>query len=82
MTAKNLQLVRQVLTEGVWSEVVALPNVLMQQARSTEDHAPIKAGILAQLAAAIAILTFAPVRLSNLARIKLGENLWFSRTTM
>jgi len=75
MTAKNLQLVRQVLTEGVWSEVVALSNVLMQQARSTEDHAPIKAGILAQLAAAIAILTFAPVRLSNLARIKLGENL-------
>jgi integrase len=75
MTAKNLQLVRQVLTEGIWSEVVALPNVLMQQARSVKDQASTKAGILAQLAAAIAILTFAPVRLSNLARIKLGENL-------
>ena len=75
MTAKNLQLVRLVLTEGVWSEVVALPNVLMQQARSVKDQAPTKAGILSQLAAAVAILTFAPVRLSNLVSIRLGENL-------
>ena len=44
--------------------------------------APIKAGILAQLAAAIAILTFAPVDFPISPRIKLGENLWFSRTTM
>ena len=29
LTEKNLQLVRQVLTEGVWKEVVSLPNVLM-----------------------------------------------------
>jgi integrase len=75
MTAKNLQLVRQVLTEGVWSEVVSLPSVLMQQARSAKDHAPIKAGVSAQLAAAVAILSFAPIRLSNLVSIKLGENL-------
>ena len=33
LTPKNLQLIRQVLTDGVWSEVVALPNVLMQEAR-------------------------------------------------
>jgi hypothetical protein len=32
LTPKNLRLVRQVLTEGIWSEVVSLPNVLMQQA--------------------------------------------------
>jgi len=75
MTAKNLQLVRQVLTEGVWSEVVILPSVLMRQARSAKDHAPIKAGISAQLAVAVAILTFASVRLSNLVTIELGENL-------
>jgi integrase len=67
--------VRQVLTDGVWSEVVALPNALMQQARLAKDHAPIKAGISAQLAVAVAILTFAPVRLSNLASIELGQNL-------
>ena len=58
LTPKNLQLIRQVLTEGVWGEVVSLPNVLMHQARSAKDHAPIKAGISAQLAVAIAILTF------------------------
>ena len=75
LTPKNLQLIRQVLTEGVWREVVALPNVLMEQARSAKDHAPIKAAISARLAVAIAILTFAPVRLANLVTIKLGENL-------
>ena len=75
LTPKNLQLVRQVLTEGVWSEVVALPNVLMQQARLAKDHAPIKAAISAQLAVAIAILTFAPIRLGNLVSIELEQNL-------
>ena len=30
LTQKNLQLIRQVLTDGVWSEVVSLPNALMQ----------------------------------------------------
>jgi len=67
--------VRQVLTDGVWSEVVSLPRVLMEQARSVKDHAPIKAAVSAQLAVAIAILTFAPIRLGNLASIDLEQNL-------
>jgi integrase len=75
LTPKNLKLIRQVLTDGVWSEVVALPNVLMQQARWAKDDAPIKAAVLAQLASAIAILSFAPIRLCNLVSIELGENL-------
>ena len=75
LTPKNLKLVRQVLTDGVWSEVVSLPNVLMEQARLAKDHAPRKAAIAAQLAAAIAILTFAPIRLGNLIKIELGQNL-------
>ena len=75
LTSKNLKLVRLVLTEGVWSEVVSLPDLLMQQARATQDHAPIKAAVTAQLAVAIAILTFAPIRLGNLVQIKIGENL-------
>lgn len=75
MTPKNLQLMRQVLTDGVWNEVVSLPNVLMQQARSANDHAPIKAAVTAQLAVAVAILTFAPIRLSNLVSIVLDKNL-------
>jgi integrase len=75
LTPKNLNLVRQVLTEGIWSEVVSLPNVLMQQARSAKDHAATKAAVTAQLAVAIAILTFAPIRVSNLVGIDLGKNL-------
>jgi integrase len=55
--------------------VVALPDLLMQQARAAKDHAPIKAAISAQLAVAVAILTFAPIRLRNLISIELGQNL-------
>ena len=75
LTAKNMKLVRQALTDGVWSEVVSLPNLLMQQARLAKDHAPVKAAVAAQLAAAVAILTFAPIRLGNLSKIELGQNL-------
>jgi hypothetical protein len=74
MTSKNLALIRSVLTDGVWSRVVNLPELLMQRARR-ERHAPIKAAVLAQIAVAVAILTVAPVRLGNLASIRLGENL-------
>jgi hypothetical protein len=75
LTPKNLQLIRQVLTAGIWREVVSLPNVLMQQARLAKDHAPIKAAVSAQLAVAIGIETFAPIRLRNLIRNELGKNL-------
>ena len=75
LTPKNLGLIRQVLTAGVWNEVVSLPNSLMQQGRSLKDQAPIRSGILAQLAVAVAILSFAPVRLANLVSIELGQNL-------
>jgi integrase len=75
LTEKNLKLVRLVLTEGIWSEVISLPNILMHQARHAKDHAPVKAALTAQLAVAVALLTFAPVRLSNLVAIDLGENL-------
>jgi integrase len=75
LTQKNQQLVRQVLTDGVWSEVVSLPNALMQEARRVKDHAPIKAAVSAQVAVAIAILTLAPIRLRNLMCIELGQNL-------
>ena len=75
LTPKNLALIRQVLTEGIWSEVASLPKALMRQARLAQDHAPIKAAVMAQLAVAVAIETFAPVRLRNLIRIALDENL-------
>jgi integrase len=75
MTAKNLALIRSVLTEEVWSRVAKLPDGLMQQARLERQRAPVRAAVLAQIAVAVAILTIAPVRLGNLAGIRLGENL-------
>jgi integrase len=47
----------------------------MREARSQQAWAPTRAAVTAQLAIAIAILTFAPVRLANLSAIKLGFNL-------
>jgi integrase len=64
-----------VLTDGIWSEVTSLPNILMRQARHANHRAPVKAALTAQLAVAVAILTFAPIRLSNLVTIELGKNL-------
>jgi hypothetical protein len=75
MTEKNLALIRLVLTAGVWSRVVDLPQQLLQQARLQRHHAPVRAAVLAQIAAAVAILTVARVRLGNLSSIRLGENL-------
>ena len=75
LTDKNTALIRQVLTRGVWSRVVKLPEDLMSTARSQRSSAPHRAAITAQLAVAIAILTMAPVRLANLVAIKLGINL-------
>jgi integrase len=47
----------------------------MTQARLQRRHAPVRAAVLAQIAVGVAILTVAPVRLGNLASIRLGENL-------
>ena len=75
LTDKNTALIRQVLTPGVWNQVVRLPQELMSIARSQHSSAPVRAAVTAQLAVAIAILTVAPVRLANLVAIKLGINL-------
>jgi integrase len=68
-------LFREVLSGNIWAEVVNLPAALLKQGRALKGHAPIKAAVLAQIGAAIAILAFAPVRLSNLVRARLDENL-------
>jgi hypothetical protein len=47
----------------------------MMEAARRQQHAPIRAAVMAQLAVAIAILTVAPVRLANLTAIRLGFNL-------
>ena len=75
LTEKNKALIRQVLTEGVWTRVVNLPATLMSKARAQRDRAPIQAGVLAQIAVAVAILSVAPIRRSNLTNIRLDTNL-------
>ena len=67
MTPKNMKLIRQVLNGEVWERVVNYPTLLMKQARSLKDRAPVKAAVMAEVAVAIAILTLAPVRAANLA---------------
>jgi hypothetical protein len=75
LTEKNLTVIRQVLSGSIWREVVRLPDQLMAEARLLKVHAPVKAALRAQLAVAIAMLTVAPVRVGNLVRIRLQENL-------
>ena len=65
---------RQVISGDVWRRVINLPDALMAQARLLSDQSPVKAAVTAQLAVAIAILTNAPVRLSNLVQIRLDKN--------
>jgi integrase len=75
LTQKNLKLIRQVLNSEVWARVINCPDDLMRRARSLRDQAPTKAAVTAQIAVAVAILTSAPLRASNLVSIRLGENL-------
>jgi integrase len=75
LTEKNLKVIRAVLTEGVWDKVILLARALMEEARQDRYCAPMKAAVNAAIAVAIAILTIAPMRLGNLIRIQLGENL-------
>jgi integrase len=75
LTDKNMILVRQVISGDVWRRVINLPDALMAQARLLSDQSPVKAAVTAQLAIAVAILTNAPVRLSNLVQIRLDKNL-------
>ena len=75
MTKKNREVVRQVLVTGIWGDVVRLPAALMAKARDLQETASLKAAMMAQLAVATALLTVAPVRIKNLASIRLKENL-------
>ncbi len=75
MTDKNSTVIRTVYATDIWRKVVKLPMQLIEEARGLRAKAPADAALQAQLAAAIAILTFAPVRIGNLVRTRLEENL-------
>jgi integrase len=75
LTPKNKRVVHAVLSGKVWHEVVGLPERLLNEARKMLAHAPQRASLSAQIAIGIAVLTFAPVRISNLAGIRIGTHL-------
>jgi integrase len=75
LTEKNRRLIRQIAQSDLWREVVRLPQRLMAEARISAKTKPYRAAVTAQLAIAILILIRAPVRMQNLASIRIGINL-------
>jgi integrase len=75
LTEKNRRLIRQIAQTDVWREVVRLPQRLMAEARVNAKTKPYRAAVTAQIAIAILILIRAPVRMQNLAAIRIGINL-------
>jgi len=75
LTEKNRKLIRQIAQSDVWRQVVRLPQRLMAEARISTKTKPYRAAVTAQLAIAILILIRAPVRMQNLAEIRIGINL-------
>jgi integrase len=75
MTDKNTALIRTIYGSDIWPKVVKLPVQLLEEARDLRARAPVLAALQAQLAVAIGILTFAPVRIGNLVRTRLDQNL-------
>ena len=75
LTNKNMAVVRAVVSGKIWGKVIDLPDRLMADARKLKAKSPVKAAVLAQIAVAIKILTYAPVRVGNLANISLETNL-------
>ena len=70
LTEKNRAVIRQVLVDEVWGKVLRLPEQLMAQAARDHNHRHVRAAVLAGVAVAIKILTFAPIRVGNLASIR------------
>ncbi|MEW9804986.1 tyrosine-type recombinase/integrase [Mesorhizobium sp. ZMM04-5] len=75
MTDKNMRLIRQVLATDTWAKVVGLPRRMLAEADAFRKTQPIKSAVSAQLAVAITLLAMAPVRIRNLATIRIGQNL-------
>ncbi len=75
LTEKNRTLIRQIAHGDVWRKVVRLPQKLIAKATAKLQTLPVKAAVTAQLAIAILILIRAPIRMQNLASIRIGINL-------
>jgi len=74
LTPKNRERLRQLDDPANVSALLCLPERLMKEARSNKLAAR-RAALLVQIAAAIEILTMAPMRIENLVKIDLDRHL-------
>ena len=80
LTEKNKRTLRQFDDPEVLRRYLAAPDRLMAEARKKRRSAPKVAAVLAQKAAAIAILSVAPMRIDNLASLRLDQHFtWKTR---
>lgn len=75
MTLKNQRCVREAMDPAREHRLRALPNTLMQAARTMLPESPREAAALAWRAVAIEILTKRPIRLGNLRNLRLDRHL-------
>ena len=75
LTPKNLALVRQIKQPQVWRRICHVPETLMNHAARDHNSSPCKAAVNAQIAVAIMMLIVAPMRIGNLVKLRMSENL-------
>ena len=78
ITIKNSNCLAQLDDPAKLRELLGLPKTLMDLAESIRDRRPVEAARLAGLAAAIELLLNIPLRLRNLARLRIGINLKYT----
>ena len=80
LSQKNRDRLRQFDDPLTLAKLLHLPEALMQAAEAMEQSRPFEAARKARVAVAINLLCNIPLRVSNLARLKLGEHLKYSDT--
>jgi integrase len=75
VTLKNRRLIRQIKTTDVLDKGGRLTRAAHGRGAPRAGSRPLKAAVKAQVAVAIAMLTFAPVRIGNLVSTRLEDNL-------
>jgi integrase len=78
ITVKNSNRLAQLDDPSKLRKLLLLPETLMALAESIRDRRPVEAARLAGLAAAIELLLNIPLRLRNLARLRIGINLKYT----
>lgn len=75
LTPKNRERLRALIEPHRRMKLLLLPEVLMREAASVQSARPKEAGRLAMMAAVVEIALTCPLRLANLAGLRLDQNL-------